>query len=89
MSAICASGTVRPWPTGTARSFSRLTKTRSSRAPRVTTSICLSPSRKAVTAWPESTVFTNCASSCEEMPSTRARFWSITSRITFEGSSQS
>ena len=62
---------------------------RSVAAPRSTTSISLSRSRYWVTVAPDTELFRNCASSCEEMPSTRALFWSTVRRTTFEGSSQS
>ena len=43
----------------------------------------------ACTEKPDSELLRKVASSCDEMPSTRALFWSIATRITFDGSSQS
>ena len=49
----------------------------------------LSRSRNCVTVNPETELFRNAAMSCDEKPRRRALSWSMTRRITLEGSSQS
>src|SRR5436309_1115752 len=84
MSAICVIGTALPLRDGIARSPKKLIFARSSAAPRRSTSICLSRSRKYVTFVPDNELLRNAARSCDDTPSSRALFWSITRRLAVE-----
>ena len=90
MSAICVIGTALPLRDGIARSLRNDSRARSAGAPRSSDlDLLVALAERSVTERPDTALLRNAARSCDEMPSTRALFWSIASRITLDGSSQS
>ena len=84
--AICASGTLWPDAVGTDRLSSSERRARSSPGPRSNISMSSSPSRNRLTRAPESELWRKFARSCDDTPITRARSWSMSSLMIFDGS---